>query len=109
MLVGHADGPHRPDAQRRGPRRTPGPARVRVCQLGECNDPDYRLVTGVFTITPASAVRPREAAGSARLSVHPAEGNLNVSFSLEREEEAVLEALDIRGTRVAVLLAHSQS
>lgn len=82
--------------------------RVRVCQIQECGEAEYRLVSGDFAITSGSAVRPERGgtAPSLRLS---STRNLEVSFSLERPGTVRLEAFDAAGSRLATLLEGSQA
>lgn len=82
-------------------------ARVRVCQIGNCREDEYVLVSGIFAIGTGSPVR-RKAPGSGAslnyLQYLPDTRNLEVSFSLDRAGTAALTAFDARGRRTASLL-----
>lgn len=83
----------------------PGAAtRVRVCQIQECGEAEYRLVSGDFTISPASAVKRGDGGGAASMRIAQVTRNLEVSFALERPGPARLEAYDAAGRRLAILL-----
>jgi hypothetical protein len=78
-------------------------ARVRVCQIGECGDPDYMLMTGDFAIVPAAPVRP--AAGSATAApLAFRNGRLEASFTLERSAPVELAAYGLSGARLETVL-----
>lgn len=77
--------------------------RVRVCQIGNCTDPDYVLVSGNFTISPPAALAP--IAPSAGSALRLAESrNLEVSFALSAASRVTLKAYAADGALAAVLL-----
>lgn len=83
---------------------SPGPAtRVRVCQIGACDEADYVLISGNFAIGPAASAAPsaRSAGPSLRLG---AGRNLEVSFDLAAPGRVVLKAHAADGSLAAVLL-----
>lgn len=71
-------------------------ARVRICQIGECGDPDYRLISGDFDIGPATGVRRfAEDIAVARLT---AQGpTVEAAIGLDRAENVVLEIREASG------------
>jgi hypothetical protein len=79
-------------------------ARVRVCQIGECGDPDYRLISGDFDIGPSTALGPGSGMlPGARLAM---EGEkVTAEFRLDRPAEVVLEIRELSGRLRSVLLA----
>lgn len=78
--------------------------RIRVCQIENCDEPDYVVTSGAFTVTPAASLRPVAPEPPPVLRFDVAEGLLEVSFFLERPGRVTLEAFDPRGALVAVLL-----
>lgn len=80
--------------------------RVRVCQIQNCADPDYVIVSGRFAIVPAAPVRPvaDPARHPATLRVSAPEGRIRLAFDLERGGEASLDAFDARGAFLARLI-----
>lgn len=82
----------------------PGSAtKVRVCQIGNCNESEYVLVSGNFTITPATGLAP--AAQTAEPAMRLAESrNLEVSFALSAPGRVVLRAHALDGSLAAILL-----
>ena len=78
-------------------------ARVRVCQIGACDEPEYVLVSGSFAIAPAAALAP--AAPSAEAGIRlGADRNLEVSFGLAAPGRVTLKAYAADGAVAAVLL-----
>lgn len=77
--------------------------KVRLCQLGQCGDADYELVSGNFTITPAASVSPEAGAAGPRLRLD-GDRNLEVSFDLASAGRVALKAYAADGTLAAVLL-----
>lgn len=78
--------------------------KVRVCQLGNCNEADYLLVSENFTITAGTGVQAPKVEKAASMRFHPDSRHLDVTFSLDRGENISLQVFDFRGKLLATLL-----
>jgi hypothetical protein len=93
--------------------------RFRVCQRnggGGCTDANntsaplgdkggvYTLISGNFTVTPATGVEAAVAFTGASMSLRPETHSVEATFSLAAPERVTLEAFDTQGKRLAVLL-----
>lgn len=82
----------------------PGAAtKVRVCQISNCNDADYVLVSGNFTISPAAGLAPTVTSARPALRFGDSR-NLEVSFGIPAPARVTLKAYASDGALAAVLL-----
>lgn len=101
-----------------------GSIRLRICQRdggGGCTDSHntsspgaaislpgggavYPLISGNFTVSAPSSIRPGSAFDGASLAFRPGTRNVEAAFSLAAPERVTLEAFDTQGKRLAVLL-----
>jgi hypothetical protein len=80
-----------------------GAHRVRVCQIGSCDEDAYVLISGDFAVIPAASLAP--AAGSPGPALRmDANRNLDVSFELPAAGPVALKAYAADGSLAAVLL-----
>lgn len=79
-------------------------SKVRVCQLGNCNEADYLLVSPNFTITAGTGIQSPIADKAAAMRFLPDSRHLDVTFSLDRGENVSLQVFDFSGRLLATLL-----
>lgn len=93
--------------------------RLRVCQRGttsRCTDAHntsqpagaggdiYTLVSGNFTISAPTIIRPGSIFDGASLAYRPESRSVEVAFTLATPERVTLEAFDTQGKRLAILM-----